>query len=370
MKIAVDIREANHEKTGKGWYTFNMVEELLKLDHKNHYLLYTDSEKNPFKLPKNVEIKLIQSKPWQWHYKVLKDLQAQKVDLFFAPTSYIIPAMAPKSLRTVITVHDLVAFLFPGIHNRKAIFIERLTLKKAIKKAKSIFVVSENTEKDLLKRFKYPEAKIHLTPCAPSDFFRHPPKEFDIQEFQKKLQLPEKFILAVGTLEPRKNFSTLIKSFVIIKRKHPDYKLVIVGKKGWKYHNIEETLKHYQLEKDVIFPGYLEDKELQKVYSLAAVFVFPSLYEGFGIPPLEAMASGCPVVGSNAASLPEVIGEAGLLIDPKNAYKMAEAISSLITNDHLRSMLIERGKQQANKFSWEASAQKALEVFNSFNENA
>lgn len=363
MKIAIDIREAAHEKTGKGWYTYNLVKELLALDKENHYVLYTASEKTPFESHKNVTIKYIKASSWLWHFKVIKDLPTEKIDLFFAPTSYIIPAFAPKSLKTIITVHDLVAFLFPSTHNTKAMLIEKLTCKKALKKTSAVFVVSENTKKDLLKKFHYPEQKIHFTPCAASSFFKKEAKQEELDALKKELHLPEKFILAVGTLEPRKNFSTLIKSFVIIKRKHPEYKLVIVGKKGWKYRLIEETLKHYHLEKDVIFPGYLSDAALKNVYHLASVFVFPSLYEGFGIPPLEAMACGCPVVSSNVSSLPEVIGDAGLLIDPKNAYKMAEAISSLITNEHVRNMLIERGKIRAEKFNWADSAEKALEAF-------
>jgi glycosyltransferase involved in cell wall biosynthesis len=370
MKIAIDIREAGQGKTGKGWYTFNLVNELLKIDTKNHYLLYTDSDQNPFGSHKNAIIKKIEAKSWKWHLKTLKDLQNEKVDLFFAPTSYIIPAFLPKSIKSAITVHDLVAFLYPTTHNTKATLIERLTLKRALKKAHIIFAVSENTKKDLLKRFKFLDAankKIYLTPCAPSDFFKKEIKPHELEEVQKKLKLPNNYILAVGTLEPRKNFTTLIKSFVIIKRKHPEYKLVIVGKKGWKYEQIEQTLKHYKMEKEVIFTGYLSDDELQKVYALATVFVFPSLYEGFGIPPLEAMSCGCPVVSSNVASLPEVVGEAGLLIDPKNAFKMAEAISSLIVNDHVRLTLIERGKQQANKFNWSDSAHKALNAFNELN---
>ncbi len=365
--IAVDIREAGHEKTGKGWYTFNLVQELLKIDKKNHYLLYSDNVKNPFTAResganKNARYKHF-PKSWNWHFKVLKDLQAEKVDLFFAPTSYIIPALAPKNLRTIITVHDLVAFLFPSTHNTKAVLVERLTLKKALKKATGVFVVSENTERDLLKKFHYPKEKIQLVPCAPADFYKKAPAPHDLEKFRQKLKLPANFILAVGTLEPRKNFSTLIKSFVIVKRKYPDYKLVIVGKKGWKYHLIEETLKHYKLEEEVIFPGYLEDHELQKIYTLATVFVFPSLYEGFGIPPLEAMSCGCPVVSSNVASLPEVIGDSGLLIDPKNAHKWADAIISLIENENIRAMLIERGHRRAAKFSWTDSAKKALQVF-------
>lgn len=365
MKIAIDIREAGHEKTGKGWYTYNLVQEILKLDQSNQYLLYTDNNKNPFSNFKNAEIKNIPEKSWKWHFKVKKDLLLQKADLFFAPTSYIIPAFIPKNFPVVITVHDLVAFLFPSTHNTKAVLIERLTLKKALKKANHVFVVSDNTKTDLLKKFKYPQNQVHLVPCAPADFFRKPVPAEELVEFKQKLNLPENFILAVGTLEPRKNFSTLIKSFVIIKRKYPDYKLVIVGKKGWKYHLIEKTLQHYNLEKDVIFPGYLEDLELQKIYSVAKIFVFPSLYEGFGIPPLEAMASGCPVVSSNVASLPEVIGDSGLLIDPKNAHNLADAVISLIENDKIRAMLIERGYRRVQKFTWENSAKVALYVFES-----
>jgi len=363
MKIAIDIREAGNEKTGKGWYTYNLVLELLKLDKKNEYILYTDNEKNPYSEFKNAQLKTVLGKSHKWHLNVLKDLKANKPDLFFAPTSYIIPALAPKWLKVIITVHDLVAFLFPISHNGKAVLIERLTLKRAVKNASQIFVVSENTQKDLLKRFKYPQSRIAMVPCAPSDFFRQPAKTEDLVKFRQKYKLPEKFILAVGTLEPRKNFGTLIKSFVLIKAKLPDSKLVIVGKKGWKYSHIEEKLKEFKLQDDVIFPGYLEDEDLKKMYTLATVFVFPSLYEGFGIPPLEAMACGCPVVSSNVASLPEVVGDAGILIEPKNARKIADSVVSLIENDQIRNMLIERGLRRVEKFTWQKSAEAALAAF-------
>lgn len=363
MKIAIDIREAGHEKTGKGWYTFNLISEILKQDRENSYVFYADNAKQPFGNHKNVTVKVFPEKSWKWHLKVLKDLQTEKADLFFAPSSYIIPALAPKSLKTVITVHDLAAFLYPGTYPAKAVLIERMTLRKALKKAAAVFTVSENTRKDLIKRFKPASERIHITPCAPSSFFRQPVSESDLEAVRKSLKLPENFILAVGTMDPRKNFNTLIKSFVIIKRKYPDFKLVIVGKKGWNYHLIENALKHYKMEKEVIFPGYLDDHELQKVYALAKVFVFPSLYEGFGMPPLEAMASGCPVVSSNSASLPEVVGQGGLLIDARNAIKIADSVCGLLDDNQVRLMMIERGRMQEQKFRWEESAKKALEVF-------
>lgn len=366
MKVAIDIRDAGKEKTGKGWYTFNIVRELLELDKKNQYILYGNTKKSPFeKESDKVKYKFIDTKPLKWHFSVLKDLKDENVDLFFAPTSYIIPALAPAKLKVIITVHDLVAFFFPGSHKTKAVLIERLTLKKALKKVHAVLVVSENTKKDLLKKFIFPEQRIHITYCAPSNVFNKPVTGEELEEFRIKSKLPQNFILAVGTMEPRKNLSTLIKSFVVVKKRFPDFKLVLVGKKGWKYHRIEKTLEEFKMKDDVIFPGYLKDRDLQKIYKLATVFVFPSLYEGFGIPPLEAMASGCPVVSSNAASLPEVVGEAGLLIDPTNSYKLAESISSLIENEHVRNMMIERGHKQAEKFNWKDSAKVIYELINS-----
>jgi len=263
-------------------------------------------------------------------------------------------------------VHDLVSFIFPTTHKAKATLIERLTLKKALKKTSKVFVVSENTRKDLIKMFDYPKTNIALVPCSASDFYKVEINPKEAEATQKKYQLPARFILAVGTLEPRKNFTNVIKSFVILKRKYSDLKLVIVGKPGWKYHEIERAVKSYQLENEVVFLGYVQSHELNQIYHLATVFVFPSLYEGFGIPPLEAMSSGCPVVSSNLASMPEVIGDAGLLIDPKSAVKIADAISSLLENPQLRTMLIERGYRRSQKFSWENSAKAALEVFNEY----
>ncbi|HRY91189.1 MAG TPA: glycosyltransferase family 1 protein [Candidatus Gracilibacteria bacterium] len=366
MKIAIDIREAGKGKAGKGWYTFNLVEEIIAQGKEDEFILYTQGDEKSatfFEKHKNCQIKVVSSTGLKWHLEVLKDLKKLNPDLFFAPTSYIIPALAPKRLKTVITIHDLVAYLFPKSHALKATLIERITLHRALKKASAIFVVSENTKKDLLKRFRYPETKIYLTYCAAASAYSQKQTPDQLEETRKKLELPSNFVLAVGTLEPRKNFATLIKSFVIIKRKNPDYKLVIVGKKGWNWGEIDQAVKEYGLEGEVIFTGYLEDSELHRVYGLAKVFVFPSIYEGFGIPPIEAMASGCPVVSSNAASLPEVVGESGLLVDPHNALKIADAVCSLISNDSLRNMFIERGYEQSKKFNWKKSAETALEVF-------
>ncbi len=369
MKIAIDIRDADGQRTGKGFFSFGLVSNILAQDRENQYVLYSDKIHNPFaeimEGRENIEFISLPQTGLKWHLAALKSLKSIRPDMYFAPTSFIIPAFAPKWLKTVIVVHDLVAFLFPRNHSQKAVFIERLTLQRALHRAAKVFVVSENTQNDLIRLFRYPLSRTVEVPPALNDLYRTEIDEKAAEKVRTKFSLPAKFILAVGTLEPRKNFANLIKSFVMIKRKYPDYKLVIVGKKGWKHHEIDRAIRLYQLKSDVIFPGYMKDEELHLTYSMAEVFVFPSLYEGFGIPPLEAMASGCPVVASNVASIPEVVGDAGLLIDPKNAVKISDAIVSLIEDTQVRNMLLERGIQRVKQFSWANSASIAIEAFNS-----
>jgi len=371
MKIAIDVRDADGEKTGKGFFTYGLVEQILAQDRQNQYLLYSDKEKSPFPQYANVEFRYLPELGLKWHLAVLKDLKSSRPDIYVAPTSFIVPSLAPRWLKVLPVVHDVVAFLFPKSHSKKAVFVERLTMRRALRKASKVFVVSENTQNDLIKLFNYPKSSIIEISCAPHDVYSKEIHPADTAKVIKKYQLPEKFILGVGTLEPRKNFSTLIKSFVIVKRKFPDYKLVIVGKKGWKWETLGREVRKYKLENDVIFTGlmkesYVKDEDLHHIYHAAEVFVFPSLYEGFGIPPLEAMASGCPVIASNTASLPEVIGDAGLLIDPRNSLKIADAIIGLIENPQLRNTLLEKGFHRSRKFTWQESAQTVLQTISEY----
>lgn len=360
MKIAIDIRDADGEKTGKGFFTYGLVAEMLAQDHQNQYILYSDKKKSPFPAQSNAEFKTIDAAGLKWHLSALKDLKQLRPDFYIAPTSFIIPSLAPAWLRVIPVVHDVVAFLFPASHSKKAVFVERLTLRRALKKAAMVFVVSENTQNDLIRLFKYPKSSTVEVPCAPHALYYDELDPADTAKVLKKYHIPEKFVLGVGTLEPRKNFSTLIKSFVLVKRKFPDYKLVIVGKPGWRYQELAREVKKYDLINEVIFTGYMKDLDLHHVYQAAAVFVFPSLYEGFGIPPLEAMASGCPVIASNIASLPEVIADAGLLIEPTNSVKIADAIVSLIETPELRHTLLEKGYHRSKRFTWPESAKIVL----------
>lgn len=361
MKIAIDIRTAGGEKAGKGWYTFHIVQNLLKIDHENEYILYAKDGIPGFEQFKNAKVKLVNGGGIFWHLNVAHDVKKEKVDIFFAPSSYIIPALLPKSIKTILVVHDLVAFLFPVTHEMKAVLIEKLFFRLALRKSAHICAVSENTKQDILQKFKYDEKKISVIYCAAGEEFQ-PTDKATLQPFINATNLPANFFLAVGTIEPRKNYLNLIRAFAEVSKDFPDWNLIIVGKKGWDYEEVFRQIRINYLQKKVHILGYLSSKSLVNLYSLARGLVFPSFYEGFGIPPLEAMQCGCPVIASNTSSIPEVVGDSALLINPEDPREITAAMKKLIKSDELYSHLRELGLKQAKKFSWETSAGKLLKV--------
>ncbi|MDP2642409.1 MAG: glycosyltransferase family 1 protein [Candidatus Peregrinibacteria bacterium] len=361
MKIAIDIRSAAGEKAGKGWFTFNIVRNLLKIDRKNEYTLYCSDFVAGFEEFKNAKQKRIRGKGILWHINTVVDAYKEKTDAFISPTSFIVPILLPKRIKSIIVVHDLVAFLFPKTHNKKAVFIEKLLLKTALKKAYKVITVSKNTKKDVIEKFGTDEGKIEVITCAAGEEYGKVGEEI-LKEFAKKTNLPEKFFLAVGTIEPRKNYVNLIKAFSLIKDRFPDYYLIIVGKNGWKFEPVYEEIRKNYLQKYVHILGYLSEKSLVNLYNLAEALIFPSFYEGFGIPPLEAMKSLCPVISSCTSSLPEVVGDSALLVDPESPSQIAEAMVKIIMDEALKTTLKEKGLNQSAKFSWESSADKFYEI--------
>lgn len=364
MKIGIDIRAAVNPKDGKGWYAYHVVKELLALDRNNNYILYTNRLADEFAVFQNAHIKVIHKKPYLWHFAVIKDWknEVDDSDLFFAPTSYIIPALLSKKYRSVITVHDLVSFLHPQLHQTKATLLEHLFFKKALKKTTHALVPSENTKRDLMAIFRYPGEKITVTPLGVDErFFQY--TGYGMRDTVKgKYHLPKEFILTVSGLEPRKNIGILIDALLELVKRYPDLKLVIVGGKGWKSKENEKKIEH--AKNHIIWIQNVAAEDLPAFYGLAKVFVFPSLYEGFGLPPLEAFASGCPVICSNAASLPEVVGDAALLFNPYDRKMLITHIENVLQNKDLREKLIELGKKRAEEFPWKKTAEKTSEVFN------
>lgn len=362
MKIAIDVRTAAGEKAGKGWYTFHLVHSLIRHDQRNQYLLYTKVGVPGFADFENAEQRVISGSGIFWHRRVARDAARENVDIFIAPSSYITPVFLSSGIKSVVTVHDLVALLFSDRHNKKAVFTEKFFLKKAVRRAAHIITVSKHTRRDLIQYFPGAEEKTSVVYCGASSEFKPLPKNSpELKNFAKETNLPAKFFLAVGTLEPRKNFPNLIRAFALLKQKMPDHHLIIVGGPGWGAHEVEETIREKYLSKKVHILGYLSGKSLLYLYNLATAFVFPSIYEGFGIPPLEAMQCGCPVIVSNQASLPEVVGDAGLYVDPEKPESIAAAMQK-ITDDELRFNLRNQGFIQSKKFSWDTSARTLHDI--------
>lgn len=360
MKIGIDIREAADPKSGKAIYVFHIVKELLHLDRENEYVLYTDRVTKNLAHFGGAHIKVVHAHPFFWHFAVIRDLKREKVQMFFAAASFIIPAFLPKKIKLIITVHDLAAFLHPALHQFKATVIERIFLRRALKKTDSVLVPSVNTKNDLVRLMNFPAGKIFVTPLGVDEmFFKN--NAADNAAAGKKYNLPQKFILAVSGLEPRKNIARLIDAFAEVKKKHTEYKLIIAGGSGWRADKVKRKIA--RSGDTIMHIGKCETEDLPALYANAAVFVFPSLYEGFGIPPLEAMASGCPAVCSNASSLPEVTGDAALIVNPENTEEIAIAILKIIEDKRLRDKLSERGRARAKSFTWKKTAELTLKSF-------
>lgn len=348
--IGIDIRTTGVFGAGKAKYCEGITRALIRMAPDIQFYLFNNTINPAFADGSNYKQIKISSSKLLWHLTLRAYLKKNPVDFYFSPTSYVYPSIAPKGQKLSIVVHDLIAFLHPKTHHWFPILVERLTLGVAVKHSSFISTVSQNTWQDL-NRIK-PESKNKKMAYAPP-FIDESMKKVET----KNLDLPDKYILAVGTLEPRKNLQTLFKAFAILK--NSDLHLCVVGGIGWKSSKIFKSIPG-DIKGRIHFLGYRSSPELPEIYSRAIMLVYPSLYEGFGIPPLEAMACGCPVITSKISSLPEVVGDAAILIDPNNSQQIADSIETL-SSEEIRSDLIKKGYERLRKFSWEKSAGVILE---------
>jgi glycosyltransferase involved in cell wall biosynthesis len=283
----------------------------------------------------------------------------EKLNVIHEPRGFI-PHLFPRTMKTVLTVHDLTTILYPESHARINSFRMNLSLLSSFKRIDKIISVSENTKQDLLRIFHISDEKIVTIPLGVDEKFQ--PKT-DSDGIKKKFGLPDLFILYIGSIEPRKNLSTLVKSFYALKKKGLKHKLVIAGPSGWKNAQLYDTITSLGLTNEIVFLGFVLDDDLPSLYSAAEVFVYPSLYEGFGLPPLEAMACGTPVVTSRASSIPQVVDAAALVVNPLNQGELAEAIKRVLEEEGLAEDLRKRGLKRAKEFSWQDAARKTIKVY-------
>jgi len=291
-------------------------------------------------------------------------LKKEGVDLLHA-LAFVTPLLSPCP--SVVTIYDLGFLLYPESFKRSKRFYLSLFTRLSARRARRIIAISESTKRDVVHLLGVSPERVEVIYCGIEGAF-HPMPQDQVAAFRSKRGLPERFILFVGTIEPRKNLTTLLEAYAMLRRDVRDQEignlhLVIGGAKGWFYQDVFARVEELGLEGEVMFPGYIPAGELPLWYNAAELFVYPSLYEGFGLPPLEAMACGTPVVASNTSALPEVVGEAGLTVDPLDVEGLAEAMRRVLGDEAFRQEMRERGLRRAEGFSWTKTAQETVQVY-------
>lgn len=362
MIIGVDGNEANVKKrVGVSVYTLNLLRYFKKFSNpQNQFIIYL--REKPFEdlpLPsKFFRYEIVNGKfLWSQIFLPLHLFQNKNIDIFFSPAHYT-PRFCP--VPTIVTIHDLSYLYFPQEFLKKDLIQLTDWTKYSIINAKKIIAVSKTTKKDILKTYNVDESKIEVVYNGYEKAVKIPPPTWKT-EFKFK----QPTILYVGTLQPRKNISRLLQAFEKFRQIYPGYKLILAGKKGWMYEEVFEEISELGLNNDVFSTDFISDLQLMFLYKNAFCFVMPSKYEGFGIPILEAMSFGCPVISSFSSSLPEVGGDACLYFDPSNTYDLFEKIKLLKENDKLRKELIKKGLERIKDFSWKKCAEETLQTIKS-----
>ena len=254
-------------------------------------------------------------------------------------------------------------FLFPHLHTRARRILFQFFIRQSAKKADALIAVSDNTCKDATRILSIPANRIHTTPLGVDQVFRPISDPDLLEKIREKYLLPEMFILHVGTIEPRKNLRSLIRAFSKLGKMGYCGSLVCVGQFGWQYHDILKEIEMLDVERRVKFTGYIPTTDLPIVYNLAQIFVYPSTYEGFGIPPLEAMACGTPVITTSGSAMANHVDNAALLVTPQDEEELAQAMHKLLNNPKLQEELSIRGQQKASSFTWKRTAQETVKVY-------
>lgn len=373
MKIAIDAFEANlNNKVGMGNYADNLIRALALIDSKNAYTLYVKNlsvlnnyiQKTNFKY-KKLTSPLIRSF-WS-QCRIPLELMLKKPDILHLPTGHKVPFNCPR--HTVVTIHDLAFIEFPGYFEESVKWRCLRFTKHAILKAQRIIAISESTKKDILNYYNVDEQKVEVIYHGVEDVFKPIQDKQSIDLVCKKYGINFPFILFIGVLQPRKNISRLILAFKqVLDSGKGNMQLVIAGNKGWMYEDIFNTAQQAGITDRIIFTGYTPKSDVICLLNAAKVFVLPSLSEGFGLPILEAMACGVPVVSSNVSSMSEIVKDAGILVDPYNKHDIAQALLDIINNRQLADNLIKKGFKVAQSFTWEKTARKTLKLYESMME--
>ena len=363
MKIGIDAKYIYTNKAGTGRYINNLLSHVKKIDNVNLYVELHPSSQSEIKKTNNFLSRITNGFGEFIRCQLMLPLRTKSlgIDILHSPT-FISPIIT--GCPVILTIYDLNHILYPETFEPLYRQYLNLLLPICAKRATKIITTSESSRKDIIGNLHVGEDKVEVIYGAASPIFGRLDTENNFQSVLKKFRIRTPYILNVGTLEPRKNISGLLKAFSMLKeRKSIPHKLVIVGEKGWRHKIIFKAISSLNLQDEVIFTSYISDEELMILYNKCNVFVYPSLYEGFGLPPLEAMTCGAPVITSNTSSLPEVVGNAGIMINPDNTEELCETIYTVIENNSLMENMRKKSLERAKLFSWEKSARQLLKIY-------
>lgn len=369
--IGIDATPLLGERSGVGNYTARLLAAQLKWEPDREYLLYSnrplENLEPVLKRAKAVPGYLPQSR-WLWMQLMLPRLISQTAPDICHFTNALAPLWVKKPY--VLSIYDATLFLYSRYHPRARLLAIRMLLPLAVRKASAVITISQSARQDLQDILKIPPEKIHVVYGAAPKSFEPVTNPEKLAEVRQEYQLPEQFLLYVGTLEPRKNLNRLVRAFGRLKEQGYPHKLVLAGPWGWSMNGFQQQIGELNLGDSVKLLGYIPDEDLPALYSLATVFVFPSIYEGFGLPPLEAMACGTPVLSSKNSSLAEICGEAAFLVDPLDEESLLNGLQQVLGDSVLRETLKENGRKRAAEFSWERAAAETAAVYDKVLKNA
>lgn len=395
MRIGIDARTIlNPEKgeaAGIGHYTYQLIRHLLIIDKENDYFLFFDKRVQQKRLrkfeQKNVRFRFFPFISYKRflpsayrNFLITAFISRENLDIFHSP----IPSL-PRGYKapTVITVHDLTIYKFPELYTEKELIFLKSDISAAVRSAEGIIAVSQSTKKDLNEIFGISAEKIKVIYHGiDARFFRKCASE-EIKKVKKRYGIKKEYLLFLGTLEPRKNILRIVEAYerfrdrlVHLPQLKPedqikenlkgysvDYQLVLAGQPGSHFEEIKKRIDESKYKDDIILPGYIDADDLDQLFEGAKLFIFPTLYEGFGIPVIEAMANGVPVITSNISSLPEIAQGRAILVNPFNVAEISQAIFDLLTNKQLYNEISQKGREKAMEFDWEKTAKETLNFY-------
>jgi glycosyltransferase involved in cell wall biosynthesis len=364
VRIGIDARKLHD--FGIGTYIRNLLRQLAKLDRQTEFVVLCRPDDREALSSLGTNFRAVPETAGNYsiseQIRIPLALRREGVTLFHAP-HYVLPPLV--RCRSVVTIHDCIHLMFPQyLPNRMALTYARASIALAARQSTRVMTVSESSKRDILRFVDVKPEKIDVIYNAFDERFGIEPLEEDVVRVRERYQLHDEFVLYAGNVKPHKNLERLIDAFDLVRKRGLDrLKLVMIGDEISKYAALRRAVHQHQLHKYVRFLGYLPEETLAVMYRLAGVFVFPSLYEGFGLPPLEAMASGTPVVTSNVSSLPEVAGDAAVLVDPYSPQAIADGIYRVLTDESLRRSLRQKGLARAAQFSWEQSVRRVRQIY-------